>query len=379
MRGKILDKRGVAAVLVLGVLVFFIIFFIVIAIDIAYVYVVRGEMQNAADAAAIAGSSQISDPADLVQANARAEAKEFALKNNAAGKPLVLIDNDISVGFWDGGTYTPGVSPVNAIKVVARRTGADAVQMLFGAIIDRSTMEVSRVAIAARSPRVDIPVALCINACGADNSGGGIINTSTGSKFIWGPTNLEQGNPYAAAFTDFAPDNSVNVGSMVAFFCGSTLDVCEQTIQTTQAPPGVVDRQFRCAFINPLFDSENKGCVNSSNTVVPCSSFTPGSGIKVKWWTPLVPIVDQCPPGNQPGPLHVIKYARAKITEVNIRSGGGVGSGSPNNCACTALGASNYIPSPINEYSVIINGITCASCDSDDIYRLLGRRGVLVK
>ncbi|NIT03842.1 pilus assembly protein TadE, partial [Candidatus Saccharibacteria bacterium] len=60
-------------------------FFLVVAIDFAYIYVVRGQVQNAADAATMAGVVFISDPDDTVQTAARNEAIKFAAKNSAAG------------------------------------------------------------------------------------------------------------------------------------------------------------------------------------------------------------------------------------------------------------------------------------------------------
>jgi hypothetical protein len=170
-------ERGVATILVVGVLVVFLIFFLVIAIDFAYIYVVRGQMQNAADAAALAGAAVLSSPGDKVQTAARDEAVKFAAKNSAAGETVVVVTddsnvlsggNDITVGLWDGTEYTRDAQPVNAVEVRPRRTEGSPggpVGLFFGRLVDWPEMEVSRVAVATRPPAPTSATSLCIEAC----------------------------------------------------------------------------------------------------------------------------------------------------------------------------------------------------------------------
>jgi Flp pilus assembly protein TadG len=373
-------SRGVATILVVGIVAVFLIFFLVVGIDFAYIYVVRGQMQNAADAAALAGAALIADPQDVVQFDARDEAIEFAGKNTAAGETVVVVTNnsnslsdgnDITVGFWDGSTYTRGGEPVNAIEVKTRRTEESPggpVGLFFGKLVGWPVMEVSRIAIAANPARAEAPIALCLDACTS-----GVVNAA-GTKFIWGPTVLEKDNPFAIAFTDFEPDKNVNVPDTVQFFCGKVFEACNVPIGTTQSAPAVVDRQFRCAFLNPLYDSAHKTCADGA-----CNSATD----TVISWSPLVPIIEQCPPGLQGAkfePYDIIAFARAKIINVHIKAEGGVGSGSPNNCACQALLANQgYTSSPVSETALIINAIDCVFCDDPDIDELLGKRSFLVR
>jgi hypothetical protein len=165
------NSRGVASILVVGFLIFFILAFFAFAIDFAYIYVVRGELQNAADAAALAGAGAIADPGDTVQSEARAAAEEFALKNKASGAPVVLDSTaDITVGFWNGTDVEPGVTPVNAVKVVARRVDGleparGPVDLFFGGIIGRDTMDITRVAIAEKTPGPTTAMSMCIDTC----------------------------------------------------------------------------------------------------------------------------------------------------------------------------------------------------------------------
>ncbi len=64
-----------------------------LAIDIAYMYFVKDELQVAADAAALAGAPLLGDPNNLQQADARNEAIAFALKNKEARVPVELANN----------------------------------------------------------------------------------------------------------------------------------------------------------------------------------------------------------------------------------------------------------------------------------------------
>src|SRR3972149_8284164 len=81
-------ESGVAIILLVISLVFFLIFFLIF-LDVAYVYYIRGQLHNAADAAALAGAAKLkSGDCTVDQSGAGGaieEAKAFALKNFAAG------------------------------------------------------------------------------------------------------------------------------------------------------------------------------------------------------------------------------------------------------------------------------------------------------
>ena len=59
----------------------------------------------------------------------KAEAVKFALANRAAGDDVVITNADIDIGNWNA-SLTPkfltGRSPINAVRVVARRDVAGA-------------------------------------------------------------------------------------------------------------------------------------------------------------------------------------------------------------------------------------------------------------
>jgi hypothetical protein len=166
-RGYIKNERGVSIILLaLSIIVLF--GFGALAIDVAHIYHVKNQLQAAADAAALAGANELnSNLFDTTQTAARRAAFRVALKNTAsvaevdmtggsfrytsadttgcswggatAGAPLPVVLNtlqsngNIEVGYWAGNAFQPGITPINAVRVTARRTGAFAYQPRVGA------------------------------------------------------------------------------------------------------------------------------------------------------------------------------------------------------------------------------------------------------
>ncbi len=110
--------------------------FAALAVDLGYLYVVRGELQRSADAAALAGASAYADLSALLQADevpyrlyeAHMRAHEFAGKNQVAHSPITLGASDVDLGYlanpWDGTAPFDHSNPdqFNAVKVTARRS-----------------------------------------------------------------------------------------------------------------------------------------------------------------------------------------------------------------------------------------------------------------
>ncbi|MEE9614800.1 MAG: pilus assembly protein TadG-related protein [Thermodesulfobacteriota bacterium] len=192
--GLLLEEAGVSLILIFGVL-FFLIIFMVIAIDVAYLYAVRGQLYNAADAAALAGVAELQGNG-VAQPDARQEAWKFACENSAASSQVMLVTatatdpdtadcasppaaedlniantdggdyDDIVVGNWDGTDFDPTDTPVNAVQVVARRTVSAPLGnfgLFFAKVLGKHTMEVGATAIAAKEGLPFIPLPLCIN------------------------------------------------------------------------------------------------------------------------------------------------------------------------------------------------------------------------
>ena len=163
--------------------------FVALAVDMGYMYVARGQLQNAADAAALAGASALkangpapADPNDLVQLTARNRARDYASSNKAAGVSVTIasdnsneltIANDITVGHWDGSNYAAGVKPVNAIQARARRTANSPdkeVGLFFANIVGIESMGASAEAVAGLPLKATNYFAFCIQACGGHKS-----------------------------------------------------------------------------------------------------------------------------------------------------------------------------------------------------------------
>ena len=136
---KVRNQAGVSAVIVAIVLTM-LIGFTALAVDVGYWYVTKNELQNVADAAALAGAGYLGSIYETKSYNEQqthvfsrsdivSYATEVALKNQAAGINIVIIDADVTIDIWtwndDGtGTLNPMadllVGP-DAVRVIARR------------------------------------------------------------------------------------------------------------------------------------------------------------------------------------------------------------------------------------------------------------------
>jgi Flp pilus assembly protein TadG len=93
------DRKGIAAVYI-ALIMFVLVAFVGLAIDIGYMYVAKGQLQNASDAAALAGASSLpKEPAtkDITDDNylstARTQAWMFAFNNFVV--PKIMTPREI--------------------------------------------------------------------------------------------------------------------------------------------------------------------------------------------------------------------------------------------------------------------------------------------
>ncbi len=127
-----------------------------LGIDAGYAYLVAHQLQNAADAAALAGAAHVrGDPADARQA-----AMTIAQANEAARAAVLLTDNpengadgDIVLGIYDRSAreFAPNAEAPNAVKVVARRTAGSLngrLPLFFGPLFGLNEVDIARDAIA---------------------------------------------------------------------------------------------------------------------------------------------------------------------------------------------------------------------------------------
>src|SRR5688572_25321978 len=104
-----------------------------LAVDLGRVQVVKTELRRTVDAAARYAAPAMGQGIAAV----RARAKDVADDNLADGRPVILTDADIEPGHWIKGTRTfvPNGLPNDAVRVTARRTGSDAVPLMFARVL----------------------------------------------------------------------------------------------------------------------------------------------------------------------------------------------------------------------------------------------------
>jgi hypothetical protein len=171
-----LNQRGSVAVIT-AILLAALIGIAALAVDIGYVAVSKNELQNVADAAALAGAGKLgqlyaaktpplslttSDPDDIATA-----ALSVGGKNKAAGLPPSIIkENDITIGYWNGVNNTfgapPGGSFENAVRVTARpeasgSTPLGSIKTFFANIFGKADVAVSATATASLTGECTIP------------------------------------------------------------------------------------------------------------------------------------------------------------------------------------------------------------------------------
>ena len=162
-RGAIVPLAAFLMILLLGMLAF--------AIDIGYIATVKAELQNAADAAALAGAERLQSqfvqfyaPGQTNQAgifqyvttnstdpnSPISTAQQFASYNQAGGVYLQVPDSDVSFQYYDGTTFQPASMTLfpNTITVTTRRdaTANSPLSLFFGNIFGMSSSNITTTA-----------------------------------------------------------------------------------------------------------------------------------------------------------------------------------------------------------------------------------------
>lgn len=321
-RGQILVLVAVSLVVLLG--------FAALAIDIGYFYHTKNQLQGAADAAALAGASELQyGSTSQSQPLARQEAWKFACKNRAAGQNVYLVtsgtncdsppavsglnDNnsnptgDIVLGNWNGFNFSSNsTTTVNAIQVTSRLSGTSnnpnkPVGTFFGKIfgVSNVTVATSAIALAPTSPKVGT-FPLCSNACNMKTL------LPTGLQFSF------NASPYTA-WTSWS-DNQTNKNTSLPYFNNPKLlptKYCDKQAYVTQ---GVVNSTFTAVI-----------AVVSSSTY---SATYVVKGISIGGYKVLIPIFNDCNtstynPGATPDPHTIGSLAEVIITKVTKQGGGG--------------------------------------------------------
>lgn len=187
------NQRGVSAVIV-GICMFMLVSFVALAIDVGHLYVVRNELQNAADAGALAGARHLYvKDAFLINENANLIGAQAATANIGDNEYVEVINpasnaDDVQRGHWSfsARTFTrwDALTPppiwgksadeldsivefVNAVQVIARRDSLP-ITSFFGGIFGFPSVKASRKAVAYLGASsgwylsdFDMPIAIC--------------------------------------------------------------------------------------------------------------------------------------------------------------------------------------------------------------------------
>jgi hypothetical protein len=123
-------------------------------IDVGYLALARTELQNAADAAAMAGAAGLID----APSQALAQAETFGEHNYAASQDVTVVPaDDVTIGMWNyqSRTFQPATTATlpqaNAVQVMTQLSGdrSNSAPLFFARIFGRDTVEMNAVAVAA--------------------------------------------------------------------------------------------------------------------------------------------------------------------------------------------------------------------------------------
>jgi hypothetical protein len=195
--------------------------------DVGRIVTARAELQNAVDAAALAGASQL---IGFVDSNARdralKEANALAAANYVAGASLTLASADITFGSYDGetGTFTPesmaaASSAIDSIMVTGRRTKDSPdgpIDLAFASLFGINASVQARWAVATQPRRyvmfvMDRSGSMCYDTVGIDhryapNADGTMDKSPTG--WYWMPRQIREGGSWKTAWFCAKDDTS---------------------------------------------------------------------------------------------------------------------------------------------------------------------------
>ena len=153
------DQRG-SAITLFAVFLMVGAGFAAIVIDGGHLFSLKSKLQTTADAAVLVAVSELPDT-DA----ARTAAIVMAGKNMPTGEHgAVLANADVVTGNWDSGTrtFTPAGDPINAVRVVTRRSQANgnAAGLFFARILGFNQVDVETTAIASSQAGIACVIAL---------------------------------------------------------------------------------------------------------------------------------------------------------------------------------------------------------------------------
>jgi len=172
-------RRSGQVLVLFAVIVIVLVAICALTIDVGRLFTCKAQLQNAVDAAALAGASQlVGVVTEDEKTLARAEAESLAAENVVAGDHLQLAEEDIEFGHYDAGTqsFVPEAQSgvVDSIRVTGRRTyesPGGPVPLSFASLFGWNEAEIADVVSVGTKPRRYVMFAL-------DRSGSMCFDTS---------------------------------------------------------------------------------------------------------------------------------------------------------------------------------------------------------
>lgn len=248
-------ERGSVTIMT-AILLFGLVFLLSLAIDVSRIYMVRASLQNAADAAALAGARELnSGPTGLIDADAEARAivNEYGFNRSGLTAPNATITTVEFAASLGGTWYTgPGGVPSgseNTIRFIRVTTQNANVTMFFGARVLGSTHVEQRQAVAGMSVGLNricnfFPIALALTPANQ-------AALTTGSQVTAAYTDGITGSQV----TNGVPDHSFAVIQIPAITGTGNIE----TIQLAAGLSGI------CATIGDVKTLDSSQSANSNN------------------------------------------------------------------------------------------------------------------
>lgn len=329
------NSRGAAAVMV-AITMTVLLAMAAAALDIGHALVARNELQNAADAGALAGARALGilyegmTPAAMGTyqlsgsgaATITTAVQSTAVLNKAAGVNVTVNAADVQIGLWSSATrtLTPTVDRPRSVRVITRRDGTanGPVSTFLAGVVGMTSVNVRASATAeltaiASTPLGALDLPLAISQLFFSQYG-------CGDSIMLYPSN---GNPQSCAgFTTFdqSPSNDIAMRNIINGMINGTY----------QAPPTTAG-QTQLNFTNGTLSNPTwNALVNLFNAK------KDASGV----WNALVPVY-QGTACNPSGAIPIVGYANIAITNIHgqpgativgkvscpLFQGGGVGGG----------------------------------------------------
>ncbi len=190
------SRQGVAHVLI-GVMLIALLTVSALAIDFAYIQLVRTELRTATDSAAKAGAEALARTQDANAA--RNAAVLYASQNNVAGIPFQISASDVTLGRVTGQAngswaFAANSTPFNSVRVsgkVGNGGTAAAVPLFFPSVLGRQDFSAAQQATASQQ---EVEICLCIDRSGS------MMFDMTGVEYSY-PAD----NPFLSTYTASGP------------------------------------------------------------------------------------------------------------------------------------------------------------------------------